>query len=228
MTDRVQVSVRPGLSLWTRPALLDDTVIDEVVRRDCYRLANVNMVGATVIDCGAHIGVFSTMCAQQGARKVIAVEPQPENLELLRLNCAPFPQIDIRPVAIGAAEGTAYIAGESGGAHHEPGHPDAIDVPQTTLASLLDQHEAVGILKLDMEGGEIDALLGCDHQRLSRVRQIVMETHGPAICPWVQRPHVGDLVEHLLYTHDIEARGFPSHLGLLFAARNGNSYGWPT
>lgn len=222
---RVETEAREGLTLWTRPALLDETVVDEVITRDCYRLAAENLTGLKVLDCGAHVGVFSTMCAQQGAR-VLAVEPQPENLELLRLNTTPWPRITVRPVALGAIEGTAFIAGESGGAHHEPGHPDAIQVPQVTLASLIDELGRVDILKLDMEGGEIGALLACDHGRLARVGRIVMESHGPKICPWIDRPHVGEIVEHLLYTHNIEAQGFPTHLGLLFAERNGANHGW--
>jgi hypothetical protein len=80
---------------------------------------------------------------------------------------------------------------------------------------------AIDILKLDMEGAEIGALLTTDRTLLARATRIVMETHGPEICPWVDRPYVGDIIEHLLPTHNVEVSGFPTHMGLLFATRNG-------
>lgn len=192
MSDREQYVV-PGGTILGRRSLLDYTVIEEVVERDSYRLRSLELNGAVVLDCGAHIGVFSTMCAYKGAALVMAFEPQPENLELLRINAAPWPQIEIAEVAIGASAGWAHIAGESGGAHNEPGHPDAITVEQTTLTEILGMANRVDLLKLDMEGGEIDALLTTSHDLLARVQRIVMETHGPAICPWVTEPAVGKM-----------------------------------
>lgn len=212
--ERVDIEVLPGFTLTTRPALCDETVIEEVIRRDCYKVFDLNLDGRTIIDCGAHIGVFATMCALRGAR-VIAIEPQPENLELLRVNAKQFPRITILPFAVGATEGMTYIDGESGGAHTGP---EGIPVDQVTLSSLLDG--PVDVLKLDMEGGEVAALLACDHKHLKRAHRVVLETHGPKICPWVDRPHVGELVEHLLPTHDVQASGFPSHLGYIHAVRN--------
>jgi len=45
--------------------------------------------GDTVIDCGAHVGVFSRYVLQRGARRVVAIEPAPTNLACLRANLAP-------------------------------------------------------------------------------------------------------------------------------------------
>ncbi len=49
-----------------------------------------NMVrqGDVVIDCGAHIGVFTHMAVKASAGTVVAVEPAPTNLECLRRNFA--------------------------------------------------------------------------------------------------------------------------------------------
>ena len=44
--------------------------------------------GDTVIDCGAHVGVFSRYALNQGAGRVIAVEPDPVNLICLEENFA--------------------------------------------------------------------------------------------------------------------------------------------
>lgn len=225
----------PGLDLWTRPVLLDETVIEEVILHDGYGLSDLfgGMVpsairGSVVIDLGAHVGVFSAYCAHQGARRVIAVEPEPENLELLRLNTEAWPAVEILECAMGATEGSTWIVGESGGAHAIEGAQEGSEVRRITLAGLLDtlELEHVDLLKLDMEGGEIDTLLGCDHDHLARVDYIVLETHGPLSCPWVQPPRVGEIVEHLLHTHNVDASGSPLRLGKIAASRNGARSGW--
>ncbi|MCC7173812.1 MAG: FkbM family methyltransferase [Bryobacterales bacterium] len=49
-----------------------------------------NMVrpGDVVVDCGAHVGVFTSKALRRGAARVVAVEPDPTNLECLRRNLA--------------------------------------------------------------------------------------------------------------------------------------------
>ncbi len=42
--------------------------------------------GDTVLDCGANIGVYTRLALDAGAKKVIAIEPGPENVEALRRN----------------------------------------------------------------------------------------------------------------------------------------------
>jgi FkbM family methyltransferase len=42
--------------------------------------------GDTVIDCGAHIGMFTRYALRQGARHVVAIEPDPANVACLEAN----------------------------------------------------------------------------------------------------------------------------------------------
>ncbi len=42
--------------------------------------------GDVVIDCGAHVGLYTLEALQAGASQVVAVEPAPANLECLRRN----------------------------------------------------------------------------------------------------------------------------------------------
>ena len=44
--------------------------------------------GDTVINCGAHVGVFSTYALRRGAGRVIAIEPDPGNVACLEANLA--------------------------------------------------------------------------------------------------------------------------------------------
>lgn len=224
----VKVAGYPGLDLECRPALLDATVIEEVIYQDAYGLTT-RPVPAIVVDLGAHVGVFSAFCAKLGSKRIVAVEPQPENLEMLHRNVEPWPAVEILQCAMGADDqGSTWIVGESGGAHTIDGANEGSEVETISLAGLLDalELEHVDLLKLDMEGGEVAALLACDHDHLARCQRIVLETHGPLLCPWVERPRVGEVLEHLLYTHNVEAAGYPTRLGKIFAVRNGVDGGW--
>ena len=48
--------------------------------------ANGVRPGDIVLDCGAHVGVYVRTAIDAGAKKVVAIEPAPENIECLRRN----------------------------------------------------------------------------------------------------------------------------------------------
>lgn len=57
---------------------------------------------------------------------------------------------------------------------------DVVTVEMATLGHLLKQHQIawVDLLKIDVEGAELDVLLGLDGETWPRVRQVVVETHN--------------------------------------------------
>ncbi len=59
---------------------------------------------------------------------------------------------------------------------------DVVKVEMATLGHLLKQHQiaCVDLLKIDVEGAELDVLLGLDAETWPRVRQVVIETHNRA------------------------------------------------
>lgn len=216
----------PGLSLWLRQGeSLDWTVVREVIERDGYRVGGYDMTGRTVVDCGAHIGVFSAWCAARGAARVLAIEPQPQNRAILERNAEPWPAVNVIPYALGAAEGETQIVWVSGGAHTvAPGQPNRMGpvwpVRQTTLPRLLAEVGVahVDLLKLDMEGAEVETLLACGPDVLSSIDRIAMETHGTKTHPWcVRDPR--EIVAHLALQFDVEFVGSPEGFGKLFAVR---------
>ena len=93
----------------------------------------------------------------------------------------------------------------------------AVSAVQVGLPDLIDMLGHIDLLKLDVEGAEYDALAACSHDQLSRVDRIVMETHGPSLCPWVGYRRQGSLIERLLDTHAIEMFGKPDGVGMLYA-----------
>lgn len=136
-----------------------------------------------IVDCGAHIG---TVALQYRARfpdaTIYAVEPDPSTVERLRYNLGPAPNTTIVRAAVGAKTGsTAFFPSTHSwssaltASPYDPvlGHTV---VASLTLSDLLDRCSIsdVDLLKLDIEGAELDVLgdLG-----LSRVRAIVAEIH---------------------------------------------------
>jgi FkbM family methyltransferase len=128
--------------------------------------------GATVIDCGAHVGLFSTLAGKLAGAKgrVIAVEPHPQTSGILEQNLKAhqLPNCRVVRVAISDRSGTALLTlGTAGRAAYSSllssGEADErIEVATTTLDELASSHGVWGIdlLKLDTEGVEIEALAG--------------------------------------------------------------------
>jgi FkbM family methyltransferase len=140
--------------------------------RDIYgRDGNGVKEGDVVLDCGANVGTFVRYCLKRGAKKVIAIEPAPENIEVLRRNF-------VKEIAEGRV--VVYPKGvwdkdDFLELHTDP-HNSAADsfviekkgwgavekVPLTTIDKLVAelQLEKVDFVKMDIEGAEPNALQG--------------------------------------------------------------------
>lgn len=126
--------------------------------------------GDVVIDCGAHIGVFTWKALEAGAAKVVAVEPDPANLECLRRNFKKEiaeGRVVLAPVGVWSKAGTMKLSlGEGGNTGMnsmvEKESDREIEVPVVTLDQLVkDQGLArVDFIKMDIEGAEREALAG--------------------------------------------------------------------
>lgn len=125
--------------------------------------------GDVVLDCGAHVGVFTHHALARGAAKVIAVEPEPVNLECLRRNfVAEIARgtVVVVPQGVWSAEATLELtvaAGNSGMNSTVLGAGGAkIRIPVTTIDHLRKDLRLgrVDFIKLDIEGAEREALSG--------------------------------------------------------------------
>jgi FkbM family methyltransferase len=124
---------------------------------------------SVVVDIGAHVGTFTAAAvrfAPDGAH--IAVEPIPEMAELLRDR---FPSVTVHQVAVSDARGEARF-------HHDVDQPafsglerrdgtagdeiEALTVRVTTVDDLVPTACAPALLKVDIEGAELDALRGAE------------------------------------------------------------------
>lgn len=127
--------------------------------------------GATFVDVGANIGVFSLMAASivgSGGR-VIAIEPNPSNCRLIGMGAHEngFTNVEIIPGAVGDEPKTlvfASLVGSNGIVGDPvltgPPGPGASLIRAETLNHLLAREPRVDFIKMDIEGAEHRALLG--------------------------------------------------------------------
>jgi FkbM family methyltransferase len=125
--------------------------------------------GDTVIDCGAHVGVFARKALDAGAALVVAVEPGPPAVECLRLNFAAeieSGRVVIVPKGVWDEEDMLplFDNGNSGAANsfiRGVGAP-SVTIPVTTIDALKAELKLARIdfIKMDVKGATIRALQG--------------------------------------------------------------------
>lgn len=124
--------------------------------------------GSTFLDIGANIGLLSAIASKRvGATgKIIAVEANPKTVEILRHNLAlnRCENVEIYPLALGSENGTATLyenwdVNRGGASLLSQGDEKGIEVPVRRLDQLLTD-EVVDVLKIDVEGFELEVLKG--------------------------------------------------------------------
>ncbi len=142
---------------------------------------------ATYVDVGTNRGqLLGSALRVAPAGRHVAFEPIPELAAELRQR---FPEVEIRELALSATAGAAEFChfktmdGWSGlrrslEVSDERGDPEYIEVKLSTLDAEL-TGRAVGLLKIDVEGAELDVLRG-GRELLARVKPLVIFEHVAA------------------------------------------------
>ena len=170
----------------------------------------------TVVDIGAHIGVFAVWAAQRAhLGAVYAYEASRANYELLvenkRLNHAQ--NLHVKNLAVFDKPGyyDFFQPGGNGalGSLLQDQRTAKETVKATTLESLFKEHhlDHIDYLKLDAEGAEYPILLNCRPEILHRIRHLVLEYHEFENVPWGPQD-----LERQLRSHGFHVS---RHLGLL-------------
>ena len=141
--------------------------------------------GAVVYDVGAHYGYYSLLASQLAGAKgrVIALEPSPRNLKVLRrhIQLNHIENITVLETALSDHPGEARFDNRAGSGvgHLSPEGP--LTVRLTTLDLLAREYPAPSVLKIDVEGAEEAVLLGGRETLAKGKPTIFLSTHGPAL-----------------------------------------------
>jgi FkbM family methyltransferase len=197
------VALEGDLTMFASSALEARYQHQEIFKERCYGEIRLPP-RALVVDVGANIGLF-TLFLKQGHpdATIIAFEPVPESAHLLRKNIElhHLSDVTVHQVALGSsreidAPFTYYPALPGNSTQHPElkqlqqtimarTHPArwvsrlhqgcAMTVAVERLSTYLDDDRAVDLLKVDVEGAELDVLLGIDARHWPLIRQVVME-----------------------------------------------------
>lgn len=150
--------------------------------------------GTTVLDVGANLGFYSLLAARLvGTRgRVISIEPTPPTIARLRnhlsLNAELAALITTIEAAVGDHEGVATISfahDPASASIHSLDTPSAsYNVPLITLDALYDAGQIVGevsLVKIDVEGAEMDVLRGAQKLIESQRPTILISCHSAAL-----------------------------------------------
>lgn len=143
--------------------------------------------GMTFLDIGAYHGVYSVVAAKKLGRggRVIAFEPSPRERQRMRLHLRynGIESVTLEPYALAAGEGKAALAVVVDGfTTMNSLRPPPIDhvteqvtVDTTSLDAYLGREgiDRVDLMKIDTEGGEVEAFRGAD-RLLSRFRPLII------------------------------------------------------
>lgn len=196
----------------------DEQVLAEVWGGNVYHVDADQLAGRMVVDVGACFGAFSVLAVAHGAAHVLAVEPDPDNLQALRSTLVELGDGRVQIVATAAGfDGTTNLHDGDGPCRttREPWDSNGT-ITSLTLDQLLGEcagrfgvDAADVFLKVDCEGCEFDLVLDATPDAMRRVERIAMEWHCDT------RPHgrLGQMIARLLDTHAVEVFGVPADCG---------------
>jgi len=136
-------------------------------------------VGSTVLDIGGHIGTFSIWAIEQGAGRVVAYEPEPDNFRMLSKNTYTY-AIDIHNKAVTSNGRDVTLNVKTSG--HTGGHSILFDgptrnhitVPSERFIDIVNRVQPA-VVKIDCEGAEYEFDL--PYSLPDSVRFVTMEIH---------------------------------------------------
>jgi FkbM family methyltransferase len=148
-----------------------------------------------VLDVGANIGYMAAVSLSAGAKKVISFEPHPtlfarlsRNVDRWQKKAGNAGRVDARQVAVSAENGEATLHIPKYGfkenqmlatLESQPDQDafDEIRVPTMTLDSVINEtSDPVGVLKIDIEGHELQAFKGCRESfGQKKIRDVIYE-----------------------------------------------------
>jgi FkbM family methyltransferase len=132
-----------------------------------------------ILDAGANVGAASLWFAREFPKaEVVAIEPDPENAKLLRLNTREVPNITVLEAAVAGSAGKVSLSANGLGWAVQTVRSDHGEFPAITIEdALATVHQGEQfIVKIDIEGFESDLFEG-DLGWIDRTTVVMVEPH---------------------------------------------------
>jgi FkbM family methyltransferase len=169
--------------IYLRRGASDFPVFESVLVQRCYDI-DYGASPKIIFDCGANIGLTTVFYANRFPEaKIISVEPEADNFQLLKRNTEHYP--NVRIYQNGLWNKTACLKIEDRGygtwgfmvneaPEGSPGAIKAVSIPELMRQQ---QCNGIDILKIDIEGSEKE-LFESDYETwLPKVKTLVIELH---------------------------------------------------
>jgi len=179
---RASIPHYPKNEILLRLGTTDVAAFEHVFINDEYGFSLARQP-AVIVDAGANVGMSAAYFSlRYPTAKIIAIEPEPTNFDVLRRNAELFPSIIPINAALWNHEGSVQIQDGGGGNWGmrvvDVNVSSSATIPCTTLGNLLEQQgiDRVDLLKLDVEGAEYE-IFETASAWINRVGVIVAELH---------------------------------------------------
>lgn len=172
----------------------DQSVYNEIFKLREYRSADevIKTAKHAIIDVGAHAGFFSMYCRALNEKvKIFAVEPEPNNLELLKRHLVENKILGVKVVAgamAGQSEERRLVLSADSHNHRlaQPIFRDEEDADKTiavkafSFADFCKQNKIkkISLLKMDIEGGEYELFDSMSDADFAMVNYVILEYHN--------------------------------------------------
>jgi len=200
-----QIPAGPGRGLWLKvePYLEDGYfsgypepgVQEEIVRR--------LRPGGCFYDAGAHIGYYSLLASRLvgDAGRVVAFEPDPANLDVLQENLSrnSMSNVVVVPAALWSHGGVVTFRRSASERPEVSSRRGAVVAPNgkgldaglirveaLTLDGFAEEHDPPTMIKIDVEGAEVEVLEGAQ-KLISRIKPVLLlEVHHQTAASFLQ------------------------------------------
>jgi FkbM family methyltransferase len=136
-------------------------------RRERAHFRSIIRPGMTVVDIGANIGVYARFFARcvGPTGRVIAFEPEMQNVRLLRETVRNLPQVTVVHAAVSDRTGTLalFVADDLNVDHHSYDTGDgraSVIIDAVSLDDYFRDGGRVDVVKIDVQGAEMAVLYG--------------------------------------------------------------------
>lgn len=155
---------------------LDEFVYNEIFVQNVYGLSREEMTNTAVLDIGGQYGFFALFSAENGAKQIISVEPNFQNLFHYLENTF---NTNAKVICAAACNNKTIttVSNKSGESKINTGEQFVVTISFQELVQLLDPN-LQWILKIDIEGAEYELLYNTAPEYIKRFKTIVMEAHN--------------------------------------------------